>query len=552
MLVFGTLVACCEHRDTQTDDRSLAEEVARVPTHPVHAGSDPSAAPSRQVAEEPPPAGARLQEVLAQPGLPGAPELESHRSALLARAKAEPIVFVRPPEPTQAKGAAKHYRAQLLATSYHWDVLVRLLPTLAERPDIGRDVLLREGYLFAEQPDLAFAMVSLVGVQHLFREPRVWIQRGENLVFARRDRGRYFYEAGPLAGELVKLMHLDRVGAGKPPPPLHVDLRALRYRIHFERARVRHITEEHVVADLRYGELWVPTLLIRNGARLELDHFDVPPGTEDAFRQLRDAAQRRFHSIGALQRSIIGQVYEGLPFDEPLTERGQQDGRLRPSWVYVYSRGLSSFRFQGDRYPVFDKKGRPLVPQVCADFLLDTFERAAGTWWRPEGEPPGRTTGLLDLELDRNDLRRTVELVRFFDRHPDWFDVWTVPLAEQIPMGMKPAFFGWVAEHADRFEPGDVVLIRGKTPWDAREEHTHSFFVLDTDPVSGVPLAVAGNPGRPSLWSWETEARRTPLRTVRHVVRAKLAWLEGVVDPTLAGTLEPPPLAVETSSRPGW
>mgnify|MGYP006214030269 CR=1 FL=1 len=81
---------------------------------------------------------------------PGAPELESHRAVLLARAKAEPIVFVRPPEPAKAEGPAKHYRAQLLATSYHWDVLQRLLPTFAARPDIGRDVLLRSEELRVE------------------------------------------------------------------------------------------------------------------------------------------------------------------------------------------------------------------------------------------------------------------------------------------------------------------------------------------------------------------------------------------------------------------
>jgi hypothetical protein len=76
--------------------------------------------------------------------------------------------------------------------------------------------------------------------------------------------------------------------------------------------------------------------------------------------------------------------------------------------------------------------------------------------------------------------------------------------------------------------------------------------VLDTDPITGVPVAVAGNPGRPRIWSWEAEARRTPQRTLRYVVQPKLAWLERVVDleGDWAGT--PPPLAVEASSRPGW
>lgn len=493
-----------------------------------------------------------LERVLAAPGMPGAPKFEQHRATILVRSKGEPVVFERTPQHKPGEGSAKHYAHQLFNTSYSWDVLERLLPTLAQSPATARAVLLHEGYLYAEDPALAYALISQVAVHHLFREERVWIHRGENVVHAERRKGRYYYADGPHVAKPVKLLLLDRVGVGELPEPLHLDVRSLRYRTFFDELKVRHITSDNVVAALRYDDVWVTTVLKRSGARLDVFEQEIPQGAQDRLQQLKGDAERRFRAISVLQRVILEQVDEGLPFDEPLTEIGQQDGRLRPSWVQVYLEGRDSFRFQGDRYPVFDRQGRPLTPQVCADFLLDTFQRMSGTHWRPKGEPPEQIVGRLNLESERGQLRRTVGLVKFFERHPDWFSVRTIPPGKQIFMGEKSRFFQWVVDHARDFAPGDLVLIRGKTPWDEKEEHTHSFFVLDTDPITGVPLAIAGNAWRPSIWSLETEARRTPRRSVRHLVRPQLAWLEQVVDPKLKKPPVPPPLAVEGSNRPGW
>jgi len=493
-----------------------------------------------------------LAQVLAAPGMPGAPEFEQHRATVLVRSKGEPVVFERTLQKEPGRGSAQHYAQQLFKTAYSWDVLERLLPTLARSPETARAVLLREGYLYAEDPGLAYALISQVAIQHLFREERVWIHRGENVVHAERRKGRYYYVDGLHVGKSAKLLLLDRVGVGEVPEPLHLDVRSLRYRTFFDELKVRRITSDYVVAALRFDDLWVTTLLKRSGARLDVAAQEVPDGAQDRLQRLKADAERRFRAISVLQRVILEQVDEGLPFDEPLTEIGQQDGRLRPAWVQVYLQGRDSFRFQGDRYPVFDGQGRPLTPQVCADFLLDTFERMSGTRWRPQGEPPEQIVGHLNLESERGQLRRTVDLVKFFERHPNWFSVRTIPPAEQIFMGEKSRFFQWVVAHARDFAPGDLVLIRGKTPWDEKEEHTHSFFVLDTDPITGVPLAIAGNAWRPSIWSLETEARRTPLRSIRHLVRPQLTWLEQVVDPELKKRSVPPPLAVEGSNRPGW
>ena len=92
------------------------------------------------------------------------------------------------------------------------------------------------------------------------------------------------------------------------------------------------------------------------------------------------------------------------------------------------------------------------------------------------------------------------------------------------------------------------MVIRGYTPfekpWQRRVMHYHSFFVYETDPVTGVPIAIVGNPGRPSLRVWETEARRTPRRAIWHRIRPHLHWLESVVSPTLELDETPPELSV--------
>ena len=106
----------------------------------------------------------------------------------------------------------------------------------------------------------------------------------------------------------------------------------------------------------------------------------------------------------------------------------------------------------------------------------------------------------------------------------------------------KQRFFRWLEKKVDHFEPGDIVFIRGMTPWDEFDEHSHSFFVFETDPVSGVPIAIAGNAGPANLWSWETEARRTPNRTVRDRIRPKLSWLESFLTIDRHAVLEPPAL----------
>lgn len=478
--------------------------------------------------------------------LPGAPAFEANRALLVARAKAEPLFFIAAPQPDPgADAATQSLRLQFEQTDYPWRALKELKGRLSRRPEFARQLLLRDGYLYSDRPNHSFALVSLVRPDHLFTDEEIWVQRGEKLMRARRgEEGRYFFADGPEKDQRVRLLHLDRIGTGEVPKALHRDFRSLRYRLFFERAKVTHITEDYLIADLRYEEHWVPSLLKSDGPRLELVAELIP---EEKRAQVA-AAKRRLEAearlVSKLREAMRAQIDEGLPFDEPKTEEGQQDGKLRALWRDAYLGGRNRYRFNGDSYPVFDELGHPVVPQVCIDFMVDTFERASGRWWRKKNDGErGLSTGRLDLsQYDREALRRTQYFREFAEQHPEWFEVVNFPRNSRVQLGYKDSFFQWLSENVDHFRAGDIVLIRGHTPWDEVEEHTHSFFVYDTDPMTGVPIAIAGNAGPANLWSWETEARRTPNRTVRTRIRPKVEWLQSFVDVDPNERLDAPPL----------
>ena len=307
--------------------------------------------------------------------------------------------------------------------------------------------------------------------------------------------------------------------------------------------RIRRVTKDRVVASLHYGKWWVPSVLKTEGAHVELDCEAPAQDLRVKVDAFRAEDERRQRVVQQLRRAMLSELDEALPFDEPLHEYGfQLDGMLRSRWLTAYLHRRDKFAFNGDSYRVFDTKGRPLAPEVCVDFLTDTLERAAGTWYEPRGATPARIVGKLDFDTlvpDRMEMRRVPGFVTFVMEHPEWFDVQDAPSG--VELGDRAAFFGYLADHVDDFAPGDAVLIKGKTPWDPTHVHFHSFFVYESDPVTGMPLVIVGNAGTPSLRSWETEVRRTPKRAILNRIRFSTEWLERVmsVEPLTSA----PPLA---------
>jgi hypothetical protein len=488
---------------------------------------------------------ARITSIVAEPASAGTPEIDRVRQQLFAGVKAEPLLFTHRPEHAPADDRIiETYRRWLEHSKYPMSVLGQLMPYVLGNKAGGRSLLLRDGYLYAEQPKLAETLVKVLKAEHLFREDQIWIQRGERVLDARRDGKIYRYVDGPQQGEAVSLILFDRVGVGDVPPAIHRDLRSLRYRLHFDRLTVVHLTERRLVADLFYQEHRVRTLLRADGARLEPECEVLDPEQERDVLQARRASELRDRAFAVVQRTIADQIDDRLPFDEPRSERGQEDGELRPLWQWAYAAGRKTYRHRLDDYPVFGFSGQPQVPEVCVDFLLDTLERAAGTWWRPAGQARERLVGRIDFStFDRTLLRRVPEFVRFARGHPEWFDVLDIPETEQHGM-RTDAFLQYLKDHTSEFMPGDIVLIAGRAPWDPTNTiHYHSFFIFDSDPLTGMPLLVAGNPGTPRLVTWNWERRRTPKRTIRHRVRPRPEWLASIMQPEPHGELEPPPLS---------
>jgi hypothetical protein len=326
------------------------------------------------------------------------------------------------------------------------------------------------------------------------------------------------------------------------------DFRALRYRLNFDRANVRHVTESHVVADLKYGHLTVPSVLRADGARLDLECEIVHPTQVANLAEVRAHTAERQDVVQALRASMRAAIADQLPFDEPRREYGfQLDGKLRKNWQHAYFKGKKDYALNGDRYVVFSPNGNPAVPQVCVDFLTDTFEHLSGSWWTPKGQKPERVVGKLNFDvlntLERAKLRRVPGFLAYAAEHPEQFEVLDIPPGQRIALGQRAELLEYLTNNVTDFQPGDIIVIRGRTPWDAREMHYHSFFVYESDPLSGIPLALVGNAGRPSVRYWEVEARRTPEREVWHRVRPRTRWLQSIMADGTQVTDAPAPLS---------
>lgn len=492
---------------------------------------------------------------MALPALPGAPLLEANRAAVLGHAKADPVLFVRAPELAKTDDArVSGYQRTIAGARYPWDTLGWLVPRFVHHPEEGRATLLREGYLYAEDPELAHALVERISLSHLFAAPKLYLQRGGvTRHLERTASGRYVYADGPEAGRTARLLLFDRVGVGQPPPELHRDLRGLRYRLHFERARILRVTDDRILAELEYDGRWIPSVLSSHGARLELVCESVPSDGAERLAAARRLGQRKARVLSSLRRAMIAQIEDGLPFDEPIREYGQQDGHLRYRWLVAYLSGLDRYRLNGVDYPVYGPRGQPKPPQVCIDFVYDTLERASGTWWQYADAGPRRTSGNIDFHTFSNtDLRRAESFLGLAKASSGAFEVYEVPERERVEMWRKQAFFAALVARADKLQPGDVVMIRGYTsfekPWQRRALHYHSFYVYEVDPLTGMPIALVGNPGRPSIRPWLFEGLRTPKRSVWYSIRPKLEWLESIVRTDEHAVLESPPtLSAEPS-----
>ena len=75
-------------------------------------------------------------------------------------------------------------------------------------------------------------------------------------------------------------------------------------------------------------------------------------------------------------------------------------------------------------------------------------------------------------------------------------------------------------------DPHFQLTLVGRAAWDRYEEvHTHTFFIFESDPITGMPMLLAGNSGKPRIVTWDSEMIRAPKRSIRHRIRLNTEWL---------------------------
>jgi hypothetical protein len=489
-----------------------------------------------------------IDEALKLPPVPGAPALDAAREEILMRAKARPVLFLRTPKASERSVPARHAWTSFEAVSQSALAFYGSYASLARNPAIARELFLREGYLFADTVQLAMGLANAVQLEDLFDEERIWLHRGGEVLQAQRhiEAGEpiFRYLDGPEAGQKAAILFLDRVAVDPQQlaQPLHRDFSMLREQLGFDAARIEHLSESQIVTQLHYGGTWVRSLLqAGDHATLNLQCELISGDDADKVAATRVHNRQLWRVVGAIRQAVGVQMLESLPFDEPKTEFGQEDGKLRQAWSWAYRFGRSHFEHNEDRYRVFDHLGRPRVPQVCIDFITDTLERASGTWYRNRGEPRERVRGRLDFNDFGIENRRSVEsFVGFAEQRPEWFTVTQLSGQERIPFQKRAAFYDYLKAHRELFRAGNIVTILGLR--DDDREHYHSFFVYEVDPITQVPIWLASNAGRPRIRVWENEMGNAPKRSIKSVVEPKLEWLaerllaaQGPTENTTAG-----------------
>ncbi len=471
---------------------------------------------------------ARVKEIEALPEVPGDPAFTANRIAILGRARGEPMVLTRTPVAADAAtlGPEAKRSMEVFAKERPRSRVISLVKRHKSDKPLLRALLLREGYAFTEDPQDALAIAADVKLPDLFDEAIVYLQRGSRIyklarVEAKKD-SRYTFEGGPFAGMQADLQFGDRVvlTEAELAAPLHRDFAGLQDEIGFDRAAIVRMTDKAALVDLAFGDRRARAVIEANGASLRLECI-----AEDADSRAAVAAHRRDtgprrRALGAIREAITTIVSEVPRFDRPIGEKSpDKDGQMRPVWMTAYLQGRTSFSYEGGGYPVFDAQGRAWPPEVCVDFVLDSFERAGGTWFRPKGETLGRTVGRFAWA---DDLRQTRGVIGFGERaekHPELFEVRRFVGAERTPFAERERFFRFLAEHTSEIHAGDVVAIHGEKR--DNRIHQHAIFVERTDPLTGFAYGLADQMSHPRRRTWETIMAEAPKRSLLYRVHPR-------------------------------
>ena len=444
---------------------------------------------------------------------------------VLLTAKIVPVIYLE--RPVRSAGArARALREELLEARRKERAIARALKEHSEDKVLLREVFLADGYLYEETSAMASAAVRSISLADLFDEEVIYIHRGPSVRALTLEGSEYVDQAG----ERVSLLLNDRVATSVADlaEPLHLDADQVREETGAQRVLPRAVSADGAGVTLVYPDgLRTRALLAGEGHETRVVCEAAP---EDRLERARVDARGFWEWVDAVSEAAMYMVRERPGFDEPVDEPegDQEDGKLRIAWRKAYYRWESKFNYREEEYRVFDRRGNPTPPQVCIDFIFDTWERSSGTWFRKRGQRPGRTKGYIDFKAKEGlSKRHTPSVLEYARENPSVLERFDFSRRDQAPFRRRRDFARAVAANADEIREGDLLVIHGLREEDM-EEHYHTMLVLRTDPLSGVPMVVADNAGRPRIRNMASAMRSAPRRSIKH--RLRIPWssiLEG-------------------------
>ncbi|RLB52448.1 MAG: hypothetical protein DRI90_22090 [Deltaproteobacteria bacterium] len=542
LLLWGVLTAGCEDQPPLAEG---SEDTATATTTSAAERSAPIVGLGDEAAWRA--CAKRHASIMNQAPLSGAPEVQAHRADLVGRVRGATVLWKRVPRlgdlPDDIGAAVKRFEQ----SREPLDAIRAILADHRRDPETLRRALLREGYLFVPGVETALALVQQLSLTHLFDEPEIQLLRDGTVHQLRRAKHqrktRYLHDDGPLEGQPAEILFADRVGlvaAELTRDTLAIDFSEAQEAFGFERIRKEHLTSDWLAAEIRYGsDLWLPVVFDVRGPSARVQCHALSAANADQGKAAYAAALRRNRVQARIREVVHAQVREQVPFDVARGGTGDAQDRfpLRARWTEAYDEGRQSFRLKGKRYPVYDDLGQPLRPQVCIEFLYDTWERASGTWVQPatRAEPKGplqphpkRLTSGVSIEaLGIVNRRRVSKFLQYAKQHPGIFEVWTAPPDERVAFAKHERFFAHLAKHADQFRRGDMLVVsRFKQTNRARN---HTMIVMETDPFVGIPTLVAGNAAKPRIQTLDGVMQISPRRYLELRIRPQASWLDDAV-----------------------
>ncbi|MEZ4458985.1 MAG: hypothetical protein R3E66_04515 [bacterium] len=383
-----------------------------------------------------------------------------------------------------------------------------------------RAMVLRDGVFFLRDADVAVYASKYVGLRQLFDAPEIELHRSGLRYVLKRDNSGNYLHFEPLLDEAVATLHLlDRVGpAGELAPILGYGLQAMRRQHGLSNVVAKEETEAGRKASAHFfnGEVFEGALTLDSKGKSVLAVVANPQHLND----VRDTnVNDRATTCGLLETTDL-MVRERLEFDEPKVEYGQQDGRLRPRFEKAYAAGETTYTMNGVTYKVFDAKGRPRVPQLCIDFVTDAVQRSQGSWWAAKGEESAPAPFNIRDYMQFRTVRTLLELGRV---NPSVATVQSLDPDAVVPYEDRTRFFENLWDLRDEVREGDVIVIYGLR--DDNQNHFHSFYVRETDPIYGMPVILTANPGFARIQSWHEVMWESPKRSIRNIVRWNPDWL---------------------------